>query len=114
MHIGQRIRQIYDAQPRQCSAGWLAARLHTDRTNVYNIFQRHDIDTGLLRRLSQILNHDFFADLSLALPTDEVDDNDVTVAENGEMLFADGRASLMVEPIPNSAHQHADNQRVRV
>ncbi len=101
MHIGQRIRQVYDAQPRQCSAGWLAARLHTDRTNVYNIFQRHDIDTGLLRRLSQILNHDFFADLSLALPSEEG-------AEDDDTLFADDAA-------PTSAtEQHHGNQKLRV
>jgi hypothetical protein len=105
MHIGQRIRQVYDAQPRQCSAGWLAARLHTDRTNVYNIFQRHDIDTGLLRRLSQILNHDFFADLSMALPSEEDDtENDDIFPTN---VSSTGTATA-------ASQQRTENQKLRV
>jgi hypothetical protein len=31
------------------------------RTNVYDVFTRDTIDTGLLRKISQILDHDFFS-----------------------------------------------------
>lgn len=43
---------------------WLAAEINCERTNVYNIFSRKDISTGLLQKISVILNHDFFKELS--------------------------------------------------
>lgn len=35
-----------------------------ERNNVYNIFQRCKIDIILLKRISQVLNHNFFEDLA--------------------------------------------------
>lgn len=37
-----------------------ARKLNTDRSNVYNIFRRNTIDTGLLEKIGEILEHDFF------------------------------------------------------
>ena len=62
--IGQRIRQVFDEKPKSCDVAWFAARLHCDRRNVYRIFERDNIDIMLLFRISKILNHDFFAELS--------------------------------------------------
>jgi len=44
--------------------GWLAKAIFCDRTNVYKIYSRDNIDTGLLLRISQALGHNFFADLA--------------------------------------------------
>lgn len=63
MHIGNRIEDVMKQKGQ--SARWLAERIPTERTNVYNIFHRESIDTRLLMRISVVMNHDFFAELSL-------------------------------------------------
>ena len=64
LKIGQRIRQVFDGMPKSCTVGWLAEQLNCDRRNVYRIFEKENIDILLLGRISRILGHDFFADLS--------------------------------------------------
>ncbi len=63
--IGELIRQEFEKMPRSCTVTWFARLLKCDRTNVYDIFTRQSIDTGLLMRISCILNHDFFADYTI-------------------------------------------------
>jgi len=53
------------------SVSWLARHLSCDRRNVYRIFQKESLDTSLLWRISCILDHDFFADLSDAVAAAE-------------------------------------------
>lgn len=67
MHIGQRIKEVFDQLPKDKSVTWLATQLHCDRRNVYRIFNRNNIDILLLYRLSKIMEHDFFKDLSRTL-----------------------------------------------
>ena len=43
---------------------WFARKLCLDRSNVYRLFQRNTIDTGLLARISIILDRNFFTVLS--------------------------------------------------
>lgn len=50
---------------------WFARKLSCDRSNVYRLFQKHSIDTVQLHRISQILGHNFFADLSENLEPNE-------------------------------------------
>lgn len=63
-HVGKMIKTVFDKQTKEHTASWLAEQLHCDRTNVYKIFHRKTIDTGVLMRISQILDHNFFLDLS--------------------------------------------------
>lgn len=60
--IGILIKEELERQERSIS--WFARKLSCDRSNVYRLFQKENIDTGLLTRISLLLNHDFFADLS--------------------------------------------------
>ena len=62
MHIGERIREVMHQRHR--SAIWLASEISCERTNVYNIFSRADINTGVLRKISIALEYDFFKELS--------------------------------------------------
>lgn len=62
MHIGQRIKVVM-AQKHH-SVVWMAKQINCERTNVYNIFAREDINTSLLRQFCKILDHDFFKELS--------------------------------------------------
>lgn len=63
-HIGNIIREVFDSQPKAHTISWFATQLNCRRGNIYSIFRRSTIDTALLHRISIILNHDFFADLS--------------------------------------------------
>lgn len=44
-----------------------AEKLNCTRPNVYKIFAKKNIDIELLWHISQVLKHDFFADLSYEL-----------------------------------------------
>ena len=62
LHIGQIIRRV--VTQKGIKVPWLAQRLGCHRNNVYIIFSRQWIDTNTLMKLAQILDYDFFADLS--------------------------------------------------
>lgn len=62
MNVGKHVEEVLKKQGR--SAIWLAAQIPCERTNVYNIFKRKSMDVRLLMRISVILEHDFFLDLS--------------------------------------------------
>ena len=64
MHIGHRIREVLDGMPKRYTVTWFAGQLNCERRNAYNIFERRNIDIELLMRISKVLGHDFFADLS--------------------------------------------------
>lgn len=62
LSIGQSIRAEFERQGH--SVVWFAQQLCCDRTNIYRIFARESIDTELLIRISIVLKHNFFAELS--------------------------------------------------
>lgn len=71
MHVGKRIKEVLDEQGR--SASWLASKIPCERTNMYDIFKRKDVSVELLYKVSSILGHDFFLELSEelhAMPAD--------------------------------------------
>ena len=57
MHIGKKIKTVMKSQGR--SVSWLAAQIPCDRSNIYNIYKRDNIDVKLLVRLSFILGYNF-------------------------------------------------------
>ena len=58
IHIGQQIRK--EVEERGKTSVWLARELGCHRTNVYKIYDKPTIDTGVLLRISRILHVDFF------------------------------------------------------
>ncbi|MCF0201344.1 MAG: XRE family transcriptional regulator [Bacteroidales bacterium] len=56
--IGKIIQDELRNQER--SVTWLARKLNCDRTNIYNIFKRHSIDSELLLRICVAMNVNFF------------------------------------------------------
>lgn len=59
--IGQLIKERIDAQNLKVTE--FARMIGTERSNVYDIFERESIDTGLLKKIGQVLHYDFFQDL---------------------------------------------------
>lgn len=68
VHVGNLVREVFDRQPKGHNIMWFARQLNCNRSNIYDIFNRPTLDTELLRRISIILRHDFFRDLSETLP----------------------------------------------
>ena len=58
IHIGQRIREVFTTKG--ISVTEFARRINKSRENIYSIFSRKTIDTGLLLTISKVLEYDFF------------------------------------------------------
>ena len=62
INIGARIKEELQKQERGVT--WFAKKLNCNRSGVYRIFQRYSIDMKLLAQISEILEHNFFDELS--------------------------------------------------
>ena len=58
VEIGEKIKEVFDH--RHLKLTDFADELGTVRQNVYRIFKKRHLDTGLLLKISQVLNHNFF------------------------------------------------------
>ncbi|MCM1067074.1 MAG: XRE family transcriptional regulator [Muribaculaceae bacterium] len=62
IHIGLQIR--HELRRRERTVAWFARKICCTRTHAYKIFEKDNIDIKLLARICQVLDHDFFADIS--------------------------------------------------
>lgn len=69
VHIGSLIREELKRQERTVT--WLARKLSCDRTNIYRIFQKDNIDYIQLYRIGRILNFNFFKKLAEDFDADD-------------------------------------------
>jgi transcriptional regulator with XRE-family HTH domain len=58
VEIGQKVKEVFDSK--QMKLTDFADSLGTVRQNVYRIFRKRHLDTGLLLKISQVLEHNFF------------------------------------------------------
>jgi hypothetical protein len=58
IHIGKKIKEVLDQ--RGMSISEFGRRIHKSRENIYSIFKRRTIDSGLLYLIGETLEHDFF------------------------------------------------------
>ena len=58
IHIGKLIKRV--VKERGMTITEFGKRISTHRRNVYDIFERESVDTALLQKVSDILEHDFF------------------------------------------------------
>ena len=58
IHVGELIKERLKEEGK--SVVWLAQELGCHRTNVYNIFEKSSLDTNILRRISIVIQHNFF------------------------------------------------------
>lgn len=91
IHIGQRIKEVFDQQPKSHNIEWFAARLNCQRNNIYNIFKRPTIDVELLFQISRVLRHDFFHDLTIELGRTEGADLNEKQLIYDDMMLSVGR-----------------------
>ena len=58
LHIGHKVKQVvYETR---IPVKEFAHKINKSRTVVYHIFERKSIDTSLLQKISNVLNHNFF------------------------------------------------------
>lgn len=62
IHLGTMIKRELKAQGR--SVVWLARTINMERSSIYKIFERNSLDVILLVRISLVMKHDFFKDIS--------------------------------------------------
>lgn len=43
---------------------WLARTINMERSSIYKMFERNTLDVSLLIRISLVMDHDFFQDIS--------------------------------------------------
>jgi transcriptional regulator with XRE-family HTH domain len=83
VEIGQKIKEVFDQQNIKLTD--FADALGTVRQNVYRIFKKRHLDTGLLLKISQVLNHNFFQ-YYVTTPTQEVVDSEEVKKLNAEKV----------------------------
>jgi hypothetical protein len=66
--IGPKIQEVFERRNIRLSD--FADDLGTVRQNVYRIFKKKDLDTGLLIKVSEVLNHNFFHYYDTTNPAD--------------------------------------------
>ncbi len=67
--IGQEIKRV--VKLRGLTVEELATALNVSKPNIFDIYRRETIDTGLLERLCKVLNHNFFQSFSERYQTDD-------------------------------------------
>ena len=83
LHIGREIEHKYKESGIKLSE--FAKRLNTSPRNIYDIFERSDIKTDQLKKISEVLNYNFFllynksADLIKEPETSYISSNKVSV-----------------------------------
>jgi transcriptional regulator with XRE-family HTH domain len=58
VEIGEKIREVFENRNMRLTD--FADELGTVRQNVYRIFKKRHVDTGLLLKISQVLGYNFF------------------------------------------------------
>ena len=90
IHIGSEIKKVFEKKGMSISE--FSRRLNYSRENVYNIFNRKTIDTGLLLLISEMLEFDFFSlfvqklNPSKATEIDRLNNQIVMLQEINELL----------------------------
>ena len=72
--IGKEIKEL--VKKRGYTAEYMAKELNVSKPNVYDIYKRSSIDTGLLERLCQVLNYNFFSRYAIMYSTEKEKDLD--------------------------------------
>ena len=76
---------------KQMSITEFAEKICCQRNNVYDIFNRSKIDTILLKRISEVLNHNFFQDLA----------NDLSLIDEEDEMARDKAIAQFYKVVPN-------------
>ncbi len=83
--IGEKIKEI--TERRGISKSELGRRLNMSPTNVHKIFKRETIDTGLLKKISDVPEYNFFIYYSTGKPYENNPDNLNMASDSAEAEY---------------------------
>lgn len=86
IHIGKKIEEV--VRLKRFPIVEFARKINTTRNNVYNIFSRDSIDTELLRKISTILEVDFFRLLSDSYETAYSTETTLKIAQEHPAVYS--------------------------
>lgn len=85
VNIGNKIKSI--VSKKGISVSEFGRRINKSRENVYSIYKRKTIDTGLLITISTVLEHDFFQYYtSLSTEVEKLREENLTLKEMVKFL----------------------------
>ncbi|MCQ2974169.1 MAG: XRE family transcriptional regulator [Bacteroidales bacterium] len=67
MEMGQIIKTRLENQGQ--SVTWFCKKINCSRSKCYDLFKSNSIDTILLKEICEVLNYNFFKDLSAEIET---------------------------------------------
>lgn len=82
--IGKEIQAV--VKKRGIKVEELAKRLNVSKPNIYDIYRRNSIDTGLLERLCKVLDHNFFETFAHKYRTQQERDTYERLARENALL----------------------------
>lgn len=62
IHVGRMLEKEMLRQEKKVT--WLAREVNREKSSIYKMFARNTLDVWMLIRISQLLKHDFFKDIS--------------------------------------------------
>ncbi|MBR4390541.1 MAG: hypothetical protein IKT08_00330 [Bacteroidales bacterium] len=62
IHVGHMLELEMLRQDKKVA--WLAREVNREKSSIYKMFARNSLDVWMLIRISQLLKHDFFKDIS--------------------------------------------------
>jgi hypothetical protein len=101
VHIGKKIKDVW--RQSRLKGTEFASAINKDRQVIYDIFKRETIDTGLLQKISKVLDHDFFSYYSTTPP--------LTVNEEKLAYGAKAEIQRLEEELRICKKQLADAER---
>jgi transcriptional regulator with XRE-family HTH domain len=108
--IGQKIKEVFENSG--IKIGDFADKLGMVRQNVYRIFERTHIDTGLLIRISQLLEHDFFQYYTNPFEPDIPTPRNIASADNPASRSEEEYALLSTELFRTKAELEQANKEI--
>ena len=90
--IGKQIQAV--VKKRGMKVEELAKRLNVSKPNIYDIYRRNSIDTGLLERLCKVLDHNFFEQYAHKYRTQHERDSYEYVVRDKDELYQLVKAKL--------------------
>lgn len=62
IHFGNMI--LGELRKQRYSVAWFAKEMGSDRSNMYKLLERQNLNSEFILRAGKLLNHDFFGDAS--------------------------------------------------
>jgi hypothetical protein len=97
IHIGRKIREVLDKSP--LSVVDFAKKISITRDGAYKIFEKERINTALLQKISDVLEHDFFSYYSSPAQTAGENAGNYGYATKDELQQLTNTVTLLVKEI---------------